>query len=283
MEGNEYLVEINQIRMAISIDSYLRTLSYEKYYLRRNSEEITRIDNSIKALFTNLSTEFKYKIRSKNIFGSYDRDTILPRSIDPMSDVDIMVIFNHTDFERTPETYRNWLKEFAEKYYKNKYGSSVEKTFPTITLKLENISYDLVPAKQVDTFWSSKIYIPDEGNDWVETDPKDVKDKLTDANTRYNSIVKPIIRIFKAWNAKASYPIDSYELENLIAGMNFSNDNIQSGFLYAAKKLNSDYSFSQKTDEKISSLVYNLEKASDCLLINDLEAAKRWLHRVLPL
>ena len=133
------MVEEKSILMAVSIDNYLRTLSYEKYYLKRNSIETTRIDNSIKSLFLNLATEFKSKIRAKSIFGSYDRDTILPRSIDPMSDVDIMVIFNHTDFERTPETYRNWLKEFAEKHYKNKYGSSVEKTFPTITIKLENI------------------------------------------------------------------------------------------------------------------------------------------------
>lgn len=268
--------------MAVSIDNYLRTLSYEKYYLKRNSIETTRIDNSIKSLFLNLATEFKSKIRAKSIFGSYDRDTILPRSIDPMSDVDIMVIFNHTDFERTPETYRNWLKEFAEKHYKNKYGSSVEKTFPTITIKLENISYDLVPAKQVDSYWTSTFYIPNEGNDWIETDPKDVKNKLTDANTQYNSIVKPIIRIFKAWNAKASYPIDSYELESLIAGMNFSNDNIESGFIYAAKKLNDNYIFSQKTDGKLSSLVYNLEKVNESLRLNDLETAKKWLHRVLP-
>ncbi|MBA3647272.1 MAG: hypothetical protein H0W62_01785 [Chitinophagales bacterium] len=81
--------------MAIYIDNYLRTLS-GKYYLKNNSDEVTKIDSSISNLFGNLNKELGNKIRRKFVFGSYDRDTILPRKFDSKSDVDVMIIFNHT-------------------------------------------------------------------------------------------------------------------------------------------------------------------------------------------
>jgi hypothetical protein len=269
--------------MAVSIDNYLRSLSYDRYYLKNDSSETDKISRSLDALIKNLNTDMGVLIRGKIIFGSYDRDTILPRKIDTKSDVDLMVIFNHTEHERTPETYRTWLKLFADKYYKDKYGSEVIKSFPTVTIRLSNIHYDLVPAKQENNlYFGSTLYIPDSGNSWRTTNPKDVKDKLTEANTKYNSIVKPIIRILKAWNASNSYPFESYELEKTITQMNFFNDNIQTGFFYAANQLSSNWGDPQTKSDKISSLKYNIQKAKECLELNDSEKAKQWLSRILP-
>ncbi len=268
--------------MAVSVDNYLRTISYNKYYLKNDSIETEKINRSIDALIKHLNNELGALIRSRIIFGSYDRDTILPRSIDSKSDVDLMVIFNHTQYERTPETYRAWLKSFADKYYKDKYGSEVVRSFPTVTIRLTNINYDLVPAKQEDSFVGSTIYIPDAGNSWRSTNPKDVKDKLTEVNTKYNSIVKPIIRIMKAWNANNDYPFESYELEKRIIDMNFHGDNIQTGFFYAVGQLFTSSTDSQTKGIKITALKYNIEKAKECLAADDFEKAKQWLHRVLP-
>ena len=266
--------------MALSIDTYLRSLA-ASYYLKNDSEEVRKINLSIANLNANLDKELGILIKRKFIFGSYDRDTILPRKYDSKSDIDIMVIFNHTDYERTPETYRAWLKNFADKYYKDRYGSEVVKSFPTVTIRLNNINYDLVPAKEESLYYISTIYIP--GKDgWRSTDPSDVKQKLIAANTSYNQVVRPLIRIMKAWNCNNGYPYDSYLLELQITGMNFYGDNVQSGLFYIGRVLSATYSDPQTKKDKLQSLKYNLEQVEAALNRNDTDAAKRWLHKVLP-
>lgn len=266
--------------MAISMDNYLRTLS-GNYYLKNNSDEVIRINNSVTSLFDNLNKELGTKIKRKFVFGSYDRDTILPRKFDSKSDVDVMVIFNHTDYERTPDTYRTWLKNFADKYYKDRYGSEVVQSFPTVAIRLGNIHYDLVPAKEESFLYSSTIYIPG-NNGWRSTDPNDVKQKLSDANTRYKYVVRPIIRLLKAWNCNNGYPFDSYMLELQITGMNFYNDTVESGFFYAVNQINSTWEDSQSKKDKIESMKYNIDEVKKALNANDMDRAKRWLHRILP-
>ncbi len=267
--------------MAVSIDSYLKSLS-NQYYLKNDSDEVIRINKSIDNMITNLDKELGNKIKRRFVFGSYDRDTILPRSIDSKSDIDLMVVFNHTDYERTPGTYRTWLKDFADKYYKDRYGSEVVKSTPTVTVRLNNINYDLVPAKEIIYQYSpNELYIPEGESDWKKTDPNDVKDKLVKANTSYNGIVRPIIRLMKAWNCTNGYPYDSYLLETEITAMNFYGDNVQTGFFWAVDRLDTIWASTYKKD-KITSLRYNIENMKTCLNNDDLPKAKQWLHRVLP-
>lgn len=265
--------------MAISINSYLKDLSY-KYYLKNDSDEVKAINASLEALLKNLDTELWILIKRKFVFGSFDRDTILPRSIDSNSDIDLMVVFKTTDYELTPETYRTWLKNFADKYYKDRYGSEVIKSFPTVTIKLGKIHYDLVPAKENGLL--PTLYIPDKGGTWRSTNPNDVKTKLTEANTKYNSIVRPIIRLLKWWNAFNGYPFESYELELWVTSQNFYWDDIQKWFFYAVGQLLYNSYDSQNKKDKINSLKFNIGKVKESLENNDEDKAKQWLHRVLP-
>lgn len=267
--------------MAVSINTYLRDLSY-RYYLKNNSVEITRIDISLENLLKNLDKELGVLIKRRFVFGSYDRDTILPRTYDNNSDIDLMVVFNTTKYERTPETYRAWLKNFADKYYKDRYGSEVIRSFPTVTLKLGHIKYDLVPAKEETILWTPNLYIPNKVSGWQQTDPNDVKIKLTEANTKYNSIVRPIIRLMKAWNASKVYPFDSYDLELFLTGLNYYGDDIQKGFFYAVGQLSTNWGDPQTKKDKVTSLKYKIEQVKTCLENNDQVKAKQWLHRVLP-
>lgn len=234
--------------MAVSIDNYLRFLSLS-YYLKNDSDEVRKINTSLNGLLTNLNADLGLLIKRKFVFGSYDRDTILPRKFDSKSDIDVMVVFNHTEHERTPETYRAWLKLFADKYYKDRYGSEVVRSFPTVTIRLGHIHFDL---------------------------------KLTEANTKYNQIVRPIIRLLKAWNCNNGYPYDSYLLELQITGMNFFGDNIQSGFFYAVGQLNTSWGEPESKASKIQSFKYNIGEVKKALDNDDLIRAKHWLHRVLP-
>jgi len=267
--------------MAVSINSYLKDLSY-KYYLKNDSAEIKRIDASLENLLGNLDKELGILIKRKFVFGSYDRDTILPRSIDSYSDIDLMVVFKTTQYERTPETYRAWLKNFADQYYKDRYGSDVVKSFPTVTICLGAINYDLVPAKEETLYLTPTLNIPNKGGGWLQTNPNDVKNKLTEANTKYYFIVKPIIRLMKAWNCTNNYPYETYELELFVAGLNYYGDDIQKGFFYAVGQLLTSISDLQSKRDKVSSLKYNIDKVKESLENNDSVRAKQWLHRVLP-
>jgi predicted nucleotidyltransferase len=267
--------------MAVSINTYLRELS-SRYYLKNDSTEIEKINRSLEGLLANLDKELGGLIKRRFVFGSYDRDTILPRSFDNNSDLDLMVVFNTTQYERTTETYRGWLKNFADKYYKDKYGSEVVKSFPTVTIRLGHINYDLVPAKEETVIWTSSLHIPSKGGGWQITDPNDVKKNLMEANTRYNYIVRPIIRLMKAWNAAKDYPFDSYELELFLTRLNYYGDDVQKGFFYAVTQLSTNWNDPQTKKDRVTSLKYNIDQVKLHLEKDEIIKAKQWLHRVLP-
>lgn len=265
--------------MAVSIDNYLRTLATQ-YYLKNSSVETQKISTSIASLQKNLRSYFNSSINRSFVFGSYDRDTILPRKYDTKSDVDVMVVFHDSSY--TPETYRNQLQRFAEKYYASRYSSVVVKTFPTITIRLNSINYDLVPAKEESSFFLGKVLKIPGKNGWRSTDPNDVKQNLVNSNTRYKGIVRPLIRLMKAWNCNNGYPYDSYLLELEITGMNFSGDNIQTGLFYIVDNLRQDYADSASKKMKLSALRSAMKEVRTELENNSLMRAKYKLHRQFP-
>ncbi len=256
-----------------SINPYLRNLS-EELFISYNSPERTKINNSFSTIKGRLKSFFGNEIDSVDAFGSYTRGTILPRKYDNNSDVDLIIQFDTEIYPKyTAETYRNKLKRFAEHWYSS---SLVYKDFPTVVLELQNIKFDLVPAIQEVSFLDYvTLYIPDRFNNWQTTEPFAFSQKLTKANSAYNNIVKPIVRLLKFWNASASYPFASFELEQLIADMNFSGDNYESGFFYAIKYLPDNHT-------KVASLKSNAEMVSYYLERGDIERAEKWLYRILP-
>lgn len=265
--------------MAVSIDNYLRTLA-AAYYLKNSSVETSKINGSIASMRRNLDSYFGSDIKRSFVFGSYDRDTILPRKYDSKSDIDLMVVFSSSNY--TPETYRNQLRRFADKYYGARYNAPVVKNFPTITVRLNNIHYDLVPAKEESLFWSgTELYIPG-NNGWRTTNPNDVKENLTRSNTRYKSIVRPLIRLMKAWNCKNGYPYDSYLLELEITEMNFSGDTVQSGLFYLIDNLRTNWSDPQLRKTKLDALRSNMRAVRTALNSDNLLRAKILLHRSFP-
>lgn len=269
--------------MAASIESYLKNLATQ-YYLKNSSDEVSKIDGSVSTLFRNLDSFFNQKqIKRKFVFGSYDRDTILPRRYDSGSDVDVMVVFNHSIFERTPETYRSWLQTFANYHYANRYNSKVTKTFPTVKVELNHIKYDLVPAREITTFYSPTLQIPDSSGGWIVTDPNDVKSKLVRANTTYSGIVRPIVRLLKAWNSKMTFPpFDSYDLESKIISFYYFGDNIQSGFFYAVKQLSLPIHAAAYKKKELENLQKVCLEVEELLQNNLIVLAKLELHKVLP-
>jgi predicted nucleotidyltransferase len=262
----------------ISINNYLQNLA-NQLFISYNSTERTKINKSIAAIKYRLNNYFDDKINDIIIFGSYSRGTILPRQFDQNSDIDIMVEFNIDNYEtKTPETYRNNLKTFVDCKYPKSISS---KDLPSIVLELQNIKFDLVPAIVTKPWFTEKVYIPNSGNNWQETDPIGFNTDLTNANQNFKNIVKPIIRLMKYWNSTNGYPYDSFDLEQIIASMNFAGDNTQTGLLYAIDNLPTNYRSS-----KLKGKVEVLRNHKDWLVVylerDDSVKAKERIHKILP-
>lgn len=254
----------------------------QDFYISKNGSEKPRIETSLKNIKNKLKQEFEDRIISIEIFGSYKRKTILPRTYDPKSDIDLLIVFDHKNINVNPSTYRKHLHEFAERYYPN---SISYKSKPSVVIELYHINYDLVPAftrREGLFFVTEEAYIPKNDTEWRHTDIKAFSEKLESKNEKYNYNVKRIIRLLKAWNAKVNYPITSYMLEQEIAYMDFTRDTIESGFFYAINKLPSSWS-NNKTEEKVKALKENAILLRKALESNKEKEATKYLKRILPI
>jgi predicted nucleotidyltransferase len=266
----------------ISINNQLTNLA-STYYLSPGSSEGSGIQISVNHLTAKINTHFGSSIKTITRFGSSIRGTILPRKYDKESDVDIMIVFNYSQtWEATPRSLRERLLNFAKKYYPY---STFYRSRPVVVLELDHIQYDLVPAIVTNYGYSfSTTYIPDNDTSWQITDPTGFNQTLTDANVRYGSVVKPIIRLLKTWNSKAGFPIQPYALEQEVARMSFAGDNVEKGFFWAIAQL-SDYStsYSLYDQQRIRSLKSHAERVKNALADNNAYSAQLWLGHILPL
>jgi predicted nucleotidyltransferase len=237
------MTTINYTLQKISADLFIKYKSKEREYIE---QKLANFKSSIKTYFGNV-------VKETLVFGSYKRDTILPRKFDENSDIDVLIVFNQTQNEFSPETYRTQLKKFATTKYPT---TRVLKDHPSVVLEMSNIKFDLVPCRLYNGFLSDSYQIPSKNGKWMDTDPTGFNEELTSSNNRYNSIVKPIIRLLKCWNAHNSYPYESFELEQIIAEMNFRNDNYQTGFLYAINNLPTS-NLSENRTKKVETLRNN--------------------------
>lgn len=256
-----------------SLNTYLNDLSYT-YYIGRDAIERQGINTSISTVTTRLKNYFGNDIKEISVFGSWKRDTALPRYYDQKSDIDILIVFDHQRLNRTPQTYREWLLQFANK----KYPTSVSaKSFPTVRIDLKHITLDLVPA--IYDWWNYSI--PSSTNQWMITNPTSFNNNVVNQNTNRNGIVKPILRLIKAWNANANYPFSSYDLEQkALNSLGFMNT-VQDGFFSVC--LNLPFFFvSQKTSSAVQKLRNDINNVKYQLNNNNLNYAKAELHKVLP-
>lgn len=195
----------------MSINSYLTNLSSE---LVLSSDEKSSIGTSIDTLSRRLDMYFNNGELHKHFrFGSSTRGTILPRKADSQSDIDYMVVFKNPNNYK-PDTLLGYLRKFIETYYST---SEIYRDSPTMVLNLNHIKFELVPATQD---YLGNLSIPSKSNlltEWMSTDPTGFNKKLTDANTRNSSKLKPVIRLMKYWNrGKLKGHYSSYLLEEWI-------------------------------------------------------------------
>lgn len=191
----------------MSVNSYLQNLGST---LVLSSDEKSSITTSINTIKDRLTSYFGDDVIDKIVFGSYTRETILPRKSDENSDIDLMVVFKNPNNYK-PQSFLNRLKRFAEYRYSS---SEIYQSSPTIVLELKKIKFELVPAYE----FYGMHYIPKNSSEWMYTNPNNFNDKLVECNKNNSYKIKPVVRLIKHWNIQNnSRVLSSYELEDKIA------------------------------------------------------------------
>lgn len=194
----------------MSVLSHLESIS--KGSIISNQEKAS-IQTSIAAIRNRLGSYFGSNIQEQMLFGSYTRNTILPRHLDEQSDIDYMVVFS--DGGAQPQTYLDRLRRFVERHYSK---SEIKQSHPTIQLELNHIRFELVPALYS---WWSGYQIPAKASvftSWRSTDPRGFNNELISANKSHGQLIKPLVRVLKYWNVHNSRPFESYDLEQAVVG-----------------------------------------------------------------
>lgn len=216
----------------MSINSKLTSFAQLELVLAQNETERDRIKGSMTQLERILKDRLNGNIKEFVRFGSFTRNTILPRKYDSQSDVDLMVIFNTTNGRKTPGTYRKNLHDVITGAYPN---SISIKNFPAVKLELYHIMFDIVPAytDESSLLGNRYYYIPVSNDSWTSTTPNDINGYLSTKNQSYgDNIVRNVIRLCKHWNAGANYPLESYLMEKQIVNSFFwHGDNLYEKFL----------------------------------------------------
>jgi hypothetical protein len=118
----------------------------------------------------------------------------------------------------------------------------------------------------------------------MKTDPRSFSDELTRINTANNYNIKKVIRLLKAWNAKAGYPIESYTLEQEITRCfyYYSNSTLEDYFFAAIDDL-STYRYGNATaGQKVQALKDNAQRVKAYLQLDNVLDAYSWLAHILP-
>jgi hypothetical protein len=264
----------------ININAILVKFATQDLVLSKNETERSKIETSLNTLESKLKNGLGNNILEFKRFGSFTRNTILPRQFDQKSDVDLMVIMNNSIKLHTPNTYRTWIKDVVDKAYPNSISS---KDFPVVKLKLNHIMFDLVPAYKVVNAWPFNVtyyYIPDKIIGWRNTAPNDINDSLSKQNQATgNNTLRNVIRLCKHWNASTGYPLESYLMEKKIINNWYSyssNDTTYDKFLEVMKLIAGDKPGVKEALDHIKTYKGNFFNEPN------VDKQKEWLKRLLP-
>jgi hypothetical protein len=265
----------------MSVLSYLEEIAKNALF---DDEEIESIEISIDSLTSKLDGYFGEDIESCEQFGSSTRGTILPRSMDDNSDIDLMIVFKDSSYK--PQTYIDQLKKFVQGSYPK---SKIYQSKPCVVLELNHIKFDLVPAiNRKSLFFNDELRIPNNSDGWQITDPNGFNTTLTKKNKSHGSLVKPAIRLIKYWNADNGYIFESFLLENMIVNHNFNftfitNKNLKVYFFKIIKDvLIRGRNLSKANKKRISRARQIVSEIEQCEYRKDYDKAEDYIKELIP-
>lgn len=129
-------------RVKMSINRYLEETA-SKLIIKGNEKE--SIDVSLNTFKDRMRDYFSknesVNLKEIKVFGSYQRDTNLPQSVDYGTDVDIMLVMDNDG--STPQTYLDRVRRGVEAKYST---SQIRQSSPTVVLQMLHIKFEITPA-----------------------------------------------------------------------------------------------------------------------------------------
>lgn len=239
-------------------------LQYLNHISLRINEEKEKEEKSI---LTSLNTLKKHlnnwtkanEILEHHEFGSFVRETKLPKSIDPDTDIDYMVVFDSSRFK--PQTYIEKIREFANKYYSS---SPVHQDHPTMVIELGNVRFEITPAVKMYGASYPRYNIPAPQQSflqWIDTYPEEIEHSLNEANRRSDYMLKPLIRLLKYWNVKNGKILTSYKIEQYVSShVFFECHNLEDYFMEGASWLSIAQPLTEDKRKKVKALQLGLSE-----------------------
>lgn len=207
--------------------------------------ETASIATSVSNLQGNIRLGLGSDVSEHFKFGSFTRETILPRKIDESSDVDYMIVFK--DASSKPQTYLDRLRRFVESRYAR---SEIKQSHPTIVLELSHIKFELVPA--ISIYGGYNIPAPaSNGANWISTYPNAFNSSLTEKNKLHSYNIKPLIRLVKYWNAGEGYIFDSFSLEQHLVNNVWAQSTLKDYLYWAFDSLTLQWTDAQWRRERL--------------------------------
>lgn len=249
--------------MANTVTKAFEEFQKEKVNLEENKSKKARTSRDwlvtqIHA-FTNNDNDFPEFYEGKDIFfGSFARRT-KKRELD---DIDIMICLKGDGATYTEYTDRIEIHvpEMAKKLYKlcdngklnsnkviNKFISNLksvhqynkaeihkDKMAATLELSSYEWNFDIVPCFMTaeDVYGKTYYLIPDGVGNWMKTDPRLDRKRVSEVNQQHEGNVLNAIRVMKFWNKRPTMPtMSSYLLENMILDYYESSTDVASNFV----------------------------------------------------
>lgn len=218
------------------INDKLMVFAQRELLLSNQHPEAGHIQSSLEHLKRVLKDRLWNDISDVLPFGSYTRGTMLRRKYDERSDVDLLVVFkNYPGKSDTPGVCRKKIRDVLAAAYPD---PEVRKDFPTVTLELNHILFDLVPC-HIEPNYNFPYRIPGKNDEWQLTNPEDFKIRLNNKNTEIGgNLVRDILLLCKYRNISAGRKLTTYQLENLLLKQTFYEEQfLYDKFLITLRKL----------------------------------------------
>lgn len=258
----------------MSVQSYLLEIASNAVL---SSAEEAMIDTSILSIKARLSLWFGNEVNEAKQFGSSTRGTILPRSMDEKSDIDMLIVFS--DRQYRPQTYIERIRRFAEEKY---YSSEIGQSHPTVVLALNHIKFDLVPAISA---WGGGYLIPAPSvgySDWQATNPDSFSEQLIEKNRQHGFHLKRLIRLVKYWNSVNGYVYDSYDLERSIVNNLRYHLGFKEYVYYAFNELSLELNAAQWKFDKVARAKKVIEQTRFYEELDLVSAAENEIKKIIP-
>ncbi len=166
-----------------------------------------------------------FYVKESFLIGSYKKNTM----VRPPSDVDAFLVINRDRYSITPNAVLNQLKRDLNNSYPN---SKIRQDKPCVTLDFNHCKIELTPAIMAGFSKEQGFYIPKPGgNEWMFTeDPKKQENMLSQANSRINGKLTPLIKMIKVCKKFNNIKdIKSHEIEEIAIRNIYSISNYRDG------------------------------------------------------